>query len=130
MKTQCTGKLNHLSLPTLNPAATTAFFQQHFGCKIVAAGNSILLRHFGFDIVLDHATETPSWPSNFHFGFEMDTAVEVQQLHTAFAKAGVHLEMGVFNNTRGSRFFCRTPDGVLIEVNTREDKVGDWQKLF
>lgn len=130
MKTQCTGTLNHLSLPTTDPAATAAFFQQHFGCEIVTTGDSILLQRDGFDIVLDHIADTTSWPSNFHFGFEMATLLEVQQLHAAFQQAGVHMETGVFNNTRGSRFFCRTPEGLLIEVNTREDRGGGWQQLF
>lgn len=40
------------------------------------------------------------------------------------------METEVFNNSRGSRFFCRTPEGVMIEVNTREDKLDDWAKLF
>ncbi|QHI97431.1 VOC family protein [Xylophilus rhododendri] len=130
MKTQCTGTLNHLSLPTTNPAATAAFFQQHFGCEIVAVGQSILLQRDGFDIVLDHVQEPASWPSNFHFGFEMATLLEVQDLYETFRQAGVKMETEVFNNTRGSRFFCRTPEGVLIEVNTREDKEGGWRQLF
>lgn len=130
MTSQYTGKLNHLSLPTTDPATTAAFFQQHFGCEIVAAGDSILLQRDGFDLVLDHVTDATAWPQNFHFGFEMATLLEVQQMHTAFKRAGVQMETEVFNNTRGSRFFCRTPDGILIEVNTREDKEGDWQKLF
>jgi catechol 2,3-dioxygenase-like lactoylglutathione lyase family enzyme len=130
MNTPCTGTLNHLSLPTKDPAATARFFQQHFGCEIVAAGESILLKRGGFDIVLDRIDGDPGWPADFHFGFEMASLREVQALHRAFSEAGVHMETAVFNNSRGSRFFCRTPEGVMIEVNTREDKQESWQQLF
>jgi len=130
MTTQCTGPLNHLSLPTKNPIATAAFFEQHFGCQIVAVGKHILLKRDGFDIVLDHTSEEVSWPANFHFGFEMATLREVEQLYQTFRAQGVSMETEVFNNSRGSRFFCRTPEGIMIEVNTREDRKGEWKNLF
>jgi catechol 2,3-dioxygenase-like lactoylglutathione lyase family enzyme len=130
MSISCTGTLNHLSLPTTDPQATAAFLAEHFGCRIVTAGDSILLHRNGFDIVLDHVEEPVQWPRNFHFGFEMETLAEVRALHRTFDAAGVFMETAVFNNSRGSRFFCRMPGGVMIEVNTREDKEDDWRKLF
>jgi catechol 2,3-dioxygenase-like lactoylglutathione lyase family enzyme len=130
MNLQCTGRLNHLSLPTTNPAATAVFFEKHFDCEIVTAGENVLLRRDGFDIVLDGITDKSAWPANFHFGFEMETALQVQELHDAFKREGVHMETEVFNNSRGSRFFCRTPEGAMIEMNAREDKRDDWRKLF
>lgn len=69
MEIHCTGTLNHLSIPTRDPAATTAFFKKYFGCEIVTAGVSVLLKRDGFDIVLDAITEKCCWPANFHFGF-------------------------------------------------------------
>ena len=126
----CTGTLNHLSFPTRDPAATAAFFEKHFACEIVAAGEHILLKRDGFDIVLERSGEQPGWPATFHIGFEMSTLQQVKALHRAFKADGVQLETEVFNNSRGSRFFCRTPEGIMIEVNTREDKADDWQKLF
>ncbi|PLY40145.1 extradiol dioxygenase [Janthinobacterium sp. ROICE36] len=130
MKMQCTGKLNHLSLPTADPTATAVFLEKYFGCEIVTAGKNILLKHDGIDIVLDGTTAKSDWPANFHFGFEVETLQQVEQLHEAFYQEGVHMETEVFNNSRGSRFFCRTPEGVMIEVNTREDKQDDWRMLF
>jgi catechol 2,3-dioxygenase-like lactoylglutathione lyase family enzyme len=124
-------KLNHLSFPTTNIAETAAFFEKYLGCEIVAAGDSCLLKRDGFDIVLDHVAEgTPVWPSNFHFGLEVNTLADVHTLYNEFLEGGVQMETAVFNNSRGSRFFCRSPGGVLIEVNTREDKQEQWQKLF
>ena len=130
MNTHCTGVLNHLSLPTANPAATAAFFEKFFGCEVVAAGGSYLLKRDGFDLVLDRVDAAAAWPANFHFGFEMATLEEVHRLYRDFLDGGVHMETEVFNNSRGSRFFCRTPEGVMIEVNTREDKADGWQNLF
>ncbi|RFU48504.1 VOC family protein [Paraburkholderia sp. DHOC27] len=125
--------LNHLSFPTRNVAETAAFFEKYLGCEIVAVGESCLLKRNGFDIVLDHVTgDVPAWPQNFHFGLELDSLDDVNTLYQEFLEGGVQMETKVFNNTRGSRFFCRAPNGVLIEVNTREDmqKQEQWQKLF
>lgn len=126
-------KLNHLSFPTTNVAETAAFFEKYLGCEIVAVGESCLLKRNGFDIVLDHVKEeVPVWPKNFHFGLELDSLDDVHSLYKEFLEGGVHMETEVFNNSRGSRFFCRSPGGVLIEINTRADmqKQEQWQKLF
>lgn len=132
MNIQKEAKLNHLSFPTTNVAATAAFFEKYLGCEIVAAGESCLLKRDGFDIVLEHvADEVPVWPKNFHFGIEVDSLDKVHTLYDEFREGGVHMETDVFNNTRGSRFFCRTPGGVLLEVNTREDMDREkWKKMF
>ncbi|MEO6921468.1 MAG: VOC family protein [Collimonas sp.] len=132
MKIHTEVKLNHLSFPTTNVAETTAFFEKYLGCEVVAAGETCLLKLNGFDIVLDHATkEIPVWPENFHFGVEVDNLDDVHALYKTFLEGGVHMETEVFNNSRGSRFFCRAPGGLMVEVNTRADIQKDkWQKLF
>lgn len=130
MKMQCTGPLNHLSLPTTDPTATARFFQKYFGCEVVATGDHVLLNRDGFDIVLERVPHPVQWPSSFHVGFELATVEQVHGLHRTFEADGVTMETGVFNNSRGSRFFCRTPEGILLEVNTRQDKEGDWRSLF
>jgi len=124
-------KLNHLSFPTNDVAETAAFFEKYLGCEVAAAGEHRLLKRDGFDIVLEHVSEeTPVWPKNFHFGLEVASLNDLRTLHDEFLKGGVQMETGVFNNTRGSRFFCRAPGGVLIEINTREDMQEQWRKLF
>lgn len=125
-------KLNHLSFPTFDVAETAAFFEKYLGCEVVAAGEHRLLKRNGFDIVLEHVAEdVPVWPKNFHFGLEVDSVEDVQTLHDEFVAGGVRMETGVFNNTRGSRFFCCAPGGVLIEIHTRADMQQDqWRKLF
>lgn len=126
-----TAKLNHLSFPTTNVAETAAFFEKYLGCDIVAIGQSYLLKRHDADIVLDHVEEEVVWPKNFHFGVELPSLDDVHALYQEFLAAGVHMETEVFNNSRGSRFFCRTPGGVMVEVNTRADMQHEkWQKLF
>ncbi|PFH08926.1 catechol 2,3-dioxygenase-like lactoylglutathione lyase family enzyme [Collimonas sp. PA-H2] len=133
MQIHTQAKLNHLSFPTTNVAETAAFFEKYLGCEIVAFGDSCLLKRHDFDIVLDYVSEeAPAWPKNFHFGVELDSLDDVHALYKEFLENGVHMETEVFNNSRGSRFFCRTPGGVLLEVNTRADmqQQEQWQKLF
>lgn len=92
-----------------------------------------LLKRNGFDIVLDHVTEeVPVWPRNFHIGLEVDSLNDVHTLYQEFLEEGVRMETEVFNNSRSSRFFRRSPGGVLIEISTRADmhKQDQWQKLF
>ncbi|AIY40907.1 Lactoylglutathione lyase-related lyase [Collimonas arenae] len=125
-------KLNHLSFPTTNVAETTAFFEKYLGCEVAVAGESCLLKLNGFDIVLQHvAEEIPVWPEGFHFGLEVDSLDDVHALYKEFLEGGVRMETEIFNNSRGSRFFCRTPGGVQVEVTTRADMQKDqFEKLF
>ncbi|MFK4442359.1 catechol 2,3-dioxygenase-like lactoylglutathione lyase family enzyme [Caballeronia udeis] len=132
MKLHQQAKLNHLSFPTANVADTAAFFEKYLGCEVIATGQHCLLKRNGFDIVLEQVDkEVPVWPKNFHFGLEVNTLEDVQTLYREFLEGGVQMETEVFNNTRGSRFFCRAPGGVLIEINTRADMDQDqWRALF
>lgn len=122
-------KLNHLSFPSSDVAATAEFFVRHLGCEISSKGEtSYVLKRNGFDIVISQASNyTPAWPKDFHVGFELETADDVQLLYEAFKAAGVPMETAVFNNTRGSRFFCRAPGGVMFEINTRADIHDEWK---
>ncbi|CAJ0817890.1 hypothetical protein LMG18101_03423 [Ralstonia flaminis] len=69
---------------------------------------SYILKRPGFDVVIDHAgDEVLTWPGNFHVGFELPSLDAVRELHARFQSEGVKMETDVFNNGRGSRFFCR-----------------------
>lgn len=131
MNLRQTAKLNHLSFPTTNVAETAAFFEKYLGCEIVYKSESYLLKRDGFDIVLDHVANDVEWPKSFHFGLELETLEEVHAMYQEFLAGGVQMESEVFNNSRGSRFFCRTPGGVMVEINTRADVQKErWKKLF
>lgn len=125
-------KLNHLSFPSADTAATARFFEQYLGFTIAGMWDkSFILKRAGFDVVIDHAGDyVPEWPGNFHVGFELATLDAVRQLYARLQDDGVRLETGIFNNGRGSRFFCRAPGGVMFELNTRSDAAPEYQGTF
>ncbi|WP_199272445.1 VOC family protein [Paraburkholderia acidisoli] len=125
-------KLNHLSFPSSDTAATAAFFERYLGFTIAGQWDqSYILKRPGYDVVIDHSSdETPAWPKNFHVGFELPSLEAVQSLYERFSAEGVQMETGVFNNGRGSRFFCRAPGGVMFEMNTRVDAAPEYRGTF
>ncbi|CAD6518555.1 hypothetical protein LMG27952_01025 [Paraburkholderia hiiakae] len=125
-------KLNHLSFPSSDTAATAAFFECHLGFTIAGTWDrSLILKRPGYDVVIDHASgDTPTWPKAFHVGFELPSLDAVRDLYERFTTEGVHMETGIFNNGRGSRFFCRAPGGVMFEMNTRLDAAPEYRGTF
>lgn len=137
-------KFNHLSFPSTNVQATVDFFVKYAGCTLSAQGTVpgtqhewAVLKRGEFDIVIESPDRPMSWPFAFHLGLEVDSVAEVHTLHTQFVANGVEMVIGyqgstgvVFNNTRGSRFFCRAPGGVMFEIHTREDIHDQWKGSF
>ncbi len=125
-------KLNHLSFPSADTVATAAFFERYLGFTISGTWErSYILKRPGFDVVIDHTEgDAPVWPRAFHAGFELPSFEAVQQLYERFRGEGVEMETGVFNNGRGSRFFCRAPGGVMFEINTRRDAAPEYRGTF
>ncbi|OXJ08487.1 extradiol dioxygenase [Burkholderia sp. AU6039] len=125
-------KLNHLSFPSADTRATARFFERHLGFTIAGSWEqSWILKRPGFDVVIDHVSDDrPAWPANFHVGFELPSLDEVRTLFERFREEGVEMVTDVFNNGRGSRFFCRAPGGVMFELNTRADAAPAYQGTF
>jgi catechol 2,3-dioxygenase-like lactoylglutathione lyase family enzyme len=125
-------KLNHLSFPSADTAATAAFFERYLGFTVSGTWERCyILKRPGFDVVIDHVEGTaPVWPKAFHAGFELPGLEAVQELYERFRSEGVEMETGVFNNGRGSRFFCRAPGGVMFEINTRQDAAPEYRATF
>ncbi|WP_321922523.1 VOC family protein [Paraburkholderia guartelaensis] len=125
-------KLNHLSFPSSDTGATAAFFERHLGFTIAGTWDeSYILKRPGYDVVIDHASgDAPAWPRNFHVGFELPSLDAVRDLFERFTADGVQMETGIFNNGRGSRFFCRAPGGVMFEMNTRVDAAPEYRGTF
>lgn len=125
-------KLNHLSFPSADTLATAQFFERYLGFTIAGEwSQSYILKRPGFDVVIDHVGDhVPAWPKNFHAGFELPDLDAVQTLYARFKAEGVTMETEVFNNGRGSRFFCREPGGVMFEINTRSDASDEYRDTF
>jgi len=123
-------KLNHLSFPQRDAVKEAEFFERHFGAVIEfhdRPSGSVLIKHGEIDIVFEGASELISWPTDFHFGFELGTKTEVEAIYEQLKLAGARLESEIHNRIgRGSRFFGRTPGGIQFEVNTREDMNPRW----
>ncbi|SDV50270.1 VOC family protein [Chitinasiproducens palmae] len=130
MNLSAAAKLNHVSFPTHDVAREAHFFEQYLGAKLEfvdPGSDSALLRHGNMDIVLEKMPIDVTWHKDFHIGLELETKQAVDALHHAFRQAGIALESEVFNRIgRGSRFFARTPGGIQIEINTREDREAKW----
>lgn len=126
-----TMKLNHISFPSLDVAATAGFFERHLGCTVTPFDTSAVVKRHDFDIVIEDATgRAVDWPHNFHIGFELPTAGDVARLYAEFKEAGVRMRTGLIKAVRGSRFFCEIPGGVLVEINTREDAAEQYRASF
>ena len=126
-----TMKFNHLSFPSRDVPATTAFFETHLGWQATAMGRSRVLKGYGFDVVIEDAADRPvDWPGNFHIGFELPSLEALRTLYERFQEAGVEFTSDLITHERGSRFFCRIPGGVLVEINTREDAAAPFRAGF
>ena len=126
-----TMKFNHVSFPSRDVAATAAFFERHLGCTGSSFGTSKILKRHDFDIVIEDASERAvDWPENFHIGFEVATAGDVEDLYRQFEAASADLNTGILRHARGSRFFCSVPGGVMVEINTREDAAEPYKAGF
>ncbi|SAI66471.1 Glyoxalase-like domain [Bordetella ansorpii] len=124
-------KLNHLSFPSSDATATARFFENYLGFAVDGTWDkSYILKRPGFDVVIEHVEAKPAWPTNFHGGFELPDAEAVQTLYARFKAEGVEMVSDVFNNGRGSRFFCRAPGGVMFEFNTRADVAAEYRGTF
>jgi catechol 2,3-dioxygenase-like lactoylglutathione lyase family enzyme len=125
-------KLNHLSFPSSDTGATARFFERYLGFTIAGTWDEcFILKRPGFDVVIDHAKDhVPDYPRAFHAGFELPTLDAVTELYERFKADGVEMETDVFNNGRGSRFFCRAPGGVMFELNTRSDAAPEYRNTF
>ena len=124
-------KFNHISFPSRDVAATAAFFERYLGCTSSSFSTSKILKRHDFDIVIEDAGDHPvDGPHNFHIGFELPTAEDVEQLYRAFAEGGAQLDTAVIRHVRGSRFFSTIPGGVMVEINTREDAAEPYRATF
>jgi catechol 2,3-dioxygenase-like lactoylglutathione lyase family enzyme len=106
-----TMKFNHVSFPSRDVAATAAFFERSLGCTGTSFGTSKILKRHDFDIVIEDAGgRAVDWPENFHIGFELGTAHEVETVFRAFQAGGASTPL----SRRRSRWLrriavCRLP---------------------
>ncbi|HEX3059507.1 MAG TPA: VOC family protein [Usitatibacter sp.] len=112
--------LNHLDLQTTDVQALAAFLVEHFDLQRRSNDRSpaiaILGDAAGFTLVLQrHAS--PSYPEGFHIGFIHADVAPVRAHHERLTAAGL-APSPISVDNRGTRFYVRAPDALLVEVSS------------
>ncbi|CAN5903277.1 VOC family protein [soil metagenome] len=114
-------RLNHLDLQAHDIQALAAFFVDHFDFTRISNDRSpaicILTGVDGFSLVLQRRTDDAPYPAGFHLGFVQPTAEAVRAHHERLTAAGVAIGT-VDVNARGTRFYLRAPEEILVEVSS------------
>lgn len=90
-------KLNHINLVVGDVAKCITFFETYFGfsCSEVKGDHIIatLEGTGGFTLVLMAARDgNDQYPKDFHIGFMLSSAAEVDATHKKLTDGGVHIE--------------------------------------
>jgi hypothetical protein len=116
-------KLNHLDLQAHDVQTLATFFVSHFDLERVSNDRSpaIVILHYraGFTLVIQRRTDENPYPAGFHLGFIHETAAVVEAHHARLSAAG--LPVGpIDRNARGTRFYLKAPEDILLEVSSPE----------
>lgn len=114
-------KLNHLDLQVADVQRSVVFFEQAFDLILQSSRTSpalaILTDGAGFTLVLQRRkSATDVYPEGFHLGFLLDDPEDVRRFHARVCVLGVEAS-DVIENNRGVLVYCRTEDGILVEVS-------------
>jgi catechol 2,3-dioxygenase-like lactoylglutathione lyase family enzyme len=114
-------KLNHLDLQVSDVQRSVAFFEDAFGMRLQSSRKSpaiaILGDDDGFTLVLQRRkNDGDAYPEGFHLGFFLDDAALVRAFRARAADRGYDVSE-VIENGRGTLVYCRTEDGIVVEVS-------------
>jgi catechol 2,3-dioxygenase-like lactoylglutathione lyase family enzyme len=121
-------KLNHLDLQVTDVQRSVLFFERHFDLELQSSRSSpalaILSDRHGFVLVLQRRKrDDEAYPEGFHVGFLADDVATVHRT-CARARADGLAVSDVIENNRGTLIYCRTPDGITIELNCPRPRAG------
>ncbi|MCA9599822.1 MAG: VOC family protein [Myxococcales bacterium] len=112
-------RLNHLDLQVSDVQRFTGLLEDVFGFRQLTSHASpaiaILDDGEGFTLVLQKKPR-PAYPKDFHFGFLVPDPETVKKKQTELKARGLHVS-DVIENGRGVLVYCRTWDGIMIEVS-------------
>lgn len=110
--------IKHLHLHVRNRPAAEQFYVDWF--KMAVARHSEQLTFitdssgFGLALMDDEAPQPlPSW---FHFGFRLESASAVGDLHDRMSGSGVRIVKPLHHGERLTSFRCADPDGHTVEI--------------
>ena len=114
-------KLNHLDLQVSDVQRSVAFFEDAFGLRMQSNRGSpaiaILGDDDGFTLVLQRRkTDDETYPEGFHLGFFLADPALVRAFHERAVARGYDVS-AVIENGRGTLVYCRTEDGIVVEVS-------------
>ena len=111
--------LKHLHLHVRDRPAAEAFYRDWFGLATTRRGEriSFLTDDAGFDLALMDDEAPDAMPPWFHFGFRLDSALDVTTLHRRMRDALVRIAKPLYEDESLVSFRCADPDGYVIEVH-------------
>ncbi len=114
--------LNHLDLQVTDVQAHADFFERFFDfvhrSNRASPAIAILEGDGGFTLVLQRKKhDDEGYPEGFHCGFIVDDVALVEGAHARLVDGGA-IVSDVIVNGRGTMIYCKTPDGILVEVST------------
>ncbi len=115
-------KLNHLDLQVSDIHAARSFFETHFGlqCDYTRRNEMAILDDgAGFSLGLSNLTNqtsAPLYPHDFHVGFVLEEAAQVEELYARLQHAGVPMKRELSDGGPNVYFMCAGPEGIPVEV--------------
>ncbi|TBL77389.1 VOC family protein [Paenibacillus thalictri] len=115
-------KLNHLNLCVLDLPEAIVFFQRLFGFQLIeqkAAAIAVMDDGHGFTLVLSlmqaNQDEHYRYPKDFHLGFYVSTATEVDEFHKKLTAFGIGSDVPKMMRGGYTLYFTAL-GGILFEV--------------
>jgi catechol 2,3-dioxygenase-like lactoylglutathione lyase family enzyme len=110
--------LNHLHLHVRDLGRSRRFYETWLGFREHAWYEDLLfLRNaHGFDLALMPDPAPAPLPDWFHFGFRLESAAAVRELHERMRAAGVPFRRALHEEPELVSFRCEDPDGCAVEV--------------
>ena len=114
-------KFNHLDLQVSDVSAAQAFFETHFGLRCVHRRRdeiALLEDETGFSLGVSNlfGNAAPVYPPDFHVGFVLEDASEVEAIYERLKSAGVAMKHNLAQGGPNLFFMCVGPDGIPVEV--------------
>ena len=115
-------RLNHLHLHVRDRGAAESFYAKWLGMDVMRRGESLtfLADEDGFDLALMDDREPNPMPSWFHFGYRLNSAPEVVDLHDRMRDSGIVIVKPLYRDESLVSFRCADPDGYAIEIYWEE----------
>ena len=114
-------KLNHLDLQVSDIHAARQWFETHFGLRCTfSRGDQVafLEDDAGFSLGVSNlfGNTNPVYPPDFHLGFVLEDAGEVEARYEQLRRAGVSMKHELSVGGPNLYFMCIGPDNIPVEV--------------